>query len=159
MQLWTIAGVYLWVSTAKVTHTRSQRIWGFFSPAPSAFTPAQRVQASFSLRSVMFFTLSFADEQTSSSSSGSNGSRTPSPQQNSSSRSSSGYNSGCSTASSVSSSSSSSSSFSPPPEMYSRKVFVGGLPPDIDQGKNVFGLFYSKTPLPPDFQHNMHKRV
>ena len=66
-----------------------------------------------------------ADEQTSSSS-GSNGSRTPSPQQ---SGSSSGYSSACSP-----------SSFSPPPETYSRKVFVGGLPPDIDQGEVYYEL-------------------
>ena len=41
---------------------------------------------------------------------------------------SSGYSSACS-------SMGYSSSFSPPPETYSRKVFVGGLPTDIDQGE------------------------
>ena len=85
--------------------------------------------ASLQTAALHVFSLSRTDEQTSSSCSGSNGSRTPSPQQNGSG-SSSGYSSGCSSVSSLSSS----SSFSPPPETYSRKVFVGGLPPDIDQG-------------------------
>ena len=70
-----------------------------------------------------------ADEQTSSSS-GSNGSRTPSPQQSGSS----GYSSACSPP-----------SFSPPPETYSRKVFVGGLPPDIDQGETCPQFYYKNS--------------
>ena len=32
------------------------------------------------------------------------------------------------------------SSFAPPPETYSRKVFVGGLPPDIHQGEVYYKL-------------------
>ena len=80
-----------------------------------------------------------ADEQTSSSS---NGSRTPSPQQCSASSSTSANNASISSNSNSSSNNASggrSSCTSPVPsaETYSRKVFVGGLPPDIDQGKFV----------------------
>ena len=64
--------------------------------------------------------LSISDEQTSSSS---NGSRTPSPQQCTGSASGGGV---CGSPT--------------PPETYSRKVFVGGLPPDIDQGTSQRAL-------------------
>ena len=84
------------------------------------------------------------DEQTSSSS-GSNGSRTPSPQQSSSS----GYNSACSSAG---------SSFSPPPEMYSRKVFVGGLPPDIAQDE-IRDAFIQFGGLTVDWPHKAQSKA
>ena len=60
-----------------------------------------------------------ANEQPTSFSSGSDSSPTASPQQSGSSLSAYSL----------------SSRFAPPPETYSRKVFVGGLPSDIDQGE------------------------
>ena len=71
---------------------------------------------------VSFFSVSVSDELSLSSGSSSHGvSRTPSPPSSSYSLFNGNPAAG-------------SSSSSLPPETYSRKVFVGGLPPDIDQG-------------------------